>query len=144
MAKTKTEAPYAPQRWRHRPTVVEGIIYDGTVECAKAIVEWGRRRTGNTPFRIVGDDLHAVTPQGERYVPQGDMAVLGVIDEPYSVQPEVREKAYVKVVGEDHRAILSGAQVMQLRYSADDITDVGQLREIVAQLGASHEALRVE
>lgn len=138
----KVRSTYEPRWYRHLPTTVEGVIYDGTVDCARAIVEWGKARTGNLPFNIEGDDLHAYTRQGQRYVPESDMATLGVLLEPYSVSPDVRQVAYVLVDGADHRAVLSSEQVQAIRTAAELATDPKALREMVAQLAGSHEAQR--
>ncbi len=131
---------YEPKRYRHLPTVVEAIRYDGSALCAGAIVAWGRDRTGNLPFTIDGDDLVAHTPQGPRYVPEGWLAVLGVIGEPYSVQPMVEAVAYVEVTA-DYRAPLTADRVADLVAEARGTISVDRLRDIVAQLGDHSEAL---
>lgn len=134
MAKSTSTAVHKPQRYRHRRTVVEGIIYDGTVEGARAIVAWGRKRTGNTPFRIEMDDLVADTPQGPRYVPENWLAVLGVIGEPYSIQPAVLAVAYDVVPNDpDYRAPLTLERVRELAAEAAS-ADLLRVRDIVAQL----------
>lgn len=138
---SKVTTSYQPHRYRHRPTVVEGIVYDGSAPCARAIVDWARERTGNSPFVIDGDDLHAMTRQGTRYVPVQDLAVLGVKLEPYSVDPEVREAVYVRL-GVDYGATpLTIARVRELADEARHCPDRERLRSIVAELAALGEAL---
>lgn len=132
---------YEPQRYRHLPTVVEAIRYDGTVDCARAIVDWGRARTGNTPFRIELDDLVADTPQGPRYIPEGWLAVLGVIDEPYSVQPDVESKAYVKVDDPGFGTFLMPDRLDEITAQAAATSDPTRLRELLAVVVASNKAL---
>lgn len=129
---------YEAQRYRHLPTVVAGILFDGTTRCAEAIMDWA-------PGKFTRDDygkLCAFTPEGLRYVPDANTAMLDIEGLPYSVRPSIMASSYVPADGVDHRAVLSAAQVMQLRFTADDTDDVRQLREIIAQLASSHEAQR--
>ena len=141
MGNDTTTTRYAPQRYRHLPTVVEAIRYDGTVDGARAIVEWGRARTGNTPFRIDDDDLVADTPQGPRYVPEGWLAVLGVVDEPYSVSPEVEAIAYRSADQNDYGTFLLGDRLDEIVAQAERTADPTKLREYLAAVVASHKVL---
>jgi len=138
--KDRTTTRYWPKRYRHRPTVVEGVVYDGSIDCARVIVEWGRLRTGISPFTIDYDELHMATRQGNRYVPAGDLAVLGVKLEPYSVDPEVREESYVEL-GVDYGA--APLTIGRVRELADESRSANgdRLRDINAQLVALCEAL---
>ena len=129
---------YQPRRYRHLPTVVEGIPYDGSTESAEAIMAWA-------PGKFIPDDygrLCSLTPEGLRYVHEGSVAMLDVEGLPYSVRPAIIEACHIEVGGEDHRAVLSVDQVRQLRASAELATDPRALREMLAQLAASHEAQR--
>lgn len=136
-----TGTRYAPRQYRHLPTVVEAIRFDGTAECARAVVEWGRARTGNTPFRFDHDDLEALTPQGPRYVPDGWLAVLGVVGEPYSVSPEVEALAYIEVGDPGFATFLVPDRLDEIAAQAAGTSDPGKLRELVAVVVASHKVL---
>ena len=143
MADRRSSPAFKPQRYRHRPTEVEGIIYDGTVSCAKAIVSWGRTRTkGSTPFEIVADELHMYTRQGARYVPENDLATLGVLLEPYSIDPAVVAVSYELVGAVSFQAPLSIDRVRQLVAEAGTTPDRDRLRQIIGQLGAHCEVLQ--
>lgn len=133
---------YPSLRFRHRPTEIEGIFYDGSPSNAKAIVAWGRARSGgSTPFEIFEGDLHMYTRQGARYVPDHDLAVLGVLGEPYSIQPAVLAVAYQPVNGDaGYGAPLPAERVRELVAEAAQCSDRDRLRQIVAQLGAHCEA----
>jgi hypothetical protein len=134
-----TKTGYKPYRLRHKPTVIEGFRYDGTVACATAIVAWGHRRTGNTPFRIEMDDLVADTPQGPRYIPENWLAVLGVIGEPYSIQPEVEALAYEPATNPGFGAPIPIDRVRELVAEAHRSPDRERLRDIIRELGARCE-----
>lgn len=140
MAKNRTITDYQPKRLRHRPTVIEGIKNDGTVDCARAIVEWGRQRTGNNPFAIEFDDLNAYTRQGIRHVAKHDTAVLGVLKEAYSIDPEVLAVSYVEL-GVDYSA--TPLTIGRVRELAEESRGANgdRLRDINAQLVALCEAL---
>jgi hypothetical protein len=135
--------PYAPQRYRHKPTTVEAIVYDGSARCAKAIVAWGRTRTqGATPFEVVADELHMYTRQGARYVPENDLATLGVLLEPYSIDPAVAAVSYELVNGTGFQAPLSINRVRELMAEGQTASDRDRLRQIIGQLGAHCEVLQ--
>lgn len=140
MVKIRATTRYLPKRFRHRPTMVEGIEYDGEIDCARAVVDWGRQRTSNSPFEIEDGELLALTRQGRRYVPVNDTAVLGVKLEPYSVDPEVREISYVEL-GVDYSAV--PLTIGRVRELADESRTASgdRLRDINAQLVALCEAL---
>lgn len=136
MAKVRTT--YEPQWYRHLPTRVQGLLYDGHPRCAEAIMAWA-------PGKFVLDDygrLCNFTPEGLRYVPERNTALLDVEGCPYSVRESVMAACYVTVDGADHRAVLSAEQVQAIRAAAELATDPKALREMVAQLAGSHEAQR--
>lgn len=138
MANPRKAPPYQPQRYRHLSTDVEGIPYDGTTAGAEAILAWA-------PGKFTYDDYGRLcqwTPEGLRYVPEGNTAMLDVEGGPYSVRPTVMAACYVTVNGANRGAVLSPDQVRQLRATAELATDPRVLREAVAQLAASHEAQR--
>jgi len=132
-----------PQRYRHRPTVTEGVLYDGTIDAARVVVEWGRVRTGREPFRIEDSELLMYGRHGPRYVPEGDLAVLDVLKEPYTIQPEVLEKTHIRLGNDpDYSATpLTIARVRELADEAARCPDRERLRSIVAELAALGEAL---
>lgn len=134
----KVRSTYEPQWYRHLPTVTAGIPYDGHPRCAEAIMDWA-------PGKFTLDDygrLCALTPEGLRYVPEGNTAMLDIEGCPYSVRESVMAQCHVVVNGTDHRAVLTSEQVQAIRAAAELATDPKALREMVAQLAGSHEAQR--
>lgn len=141
MPEVTTTGRYAPQRYRHLPTVVEGIRYDGTLECAKAIAAWGRAQNGGLPFYLEDGDLIAATAQGPHYVPEGWLAVLGVIGEPYTVRPEVEAVAYRPAGDTGYGAYLLPERLDEILAEGDRTADPTKLRELLAAVVASHKAV---
>ena len=137
MTKDTTRTRYQPQRLRHLPTVVESVLYDGTAECAEAIMDWSKGRFMYDDF----GRLCALTPDGLRYLQEGGTAVLGTQGEPYMLQPAVRAACYVEVAVPDYRAPLTPDRVTELAAEAQGSSNVDRLRDIVAQLAAHSEAL---
>ncbi len=137
MGKVTARSTYEPQSWRHRPTVVRGIFFDGTEACAEAIMAWA-------PGKFVLDDydrLCTLTPEGLRYVHEGSTAMLDVEGLPYSVREAVMALAYVQVTP-DYRAPLTADRVRELHGQAHLTTDIDTLRGVVDQLVAHSEALQ--
>jgi len=136
VSKSTRIGSYEPKRWRHRRTVVEGIEYDGTTECAQAIMEWsqGKFRPDDT------GRLSALTPGGERYVSEGDTAVIGVCGEPDVLQPLVKAISYEPIDATDYRAPLPTHRILELHKDANATFDADRLHAIVDQLVAHIEA----
>lgn len=136
MVKVTGIVTYEPQRWRHRRTIVEGIDYDGAPACAAAIVEWSHGK-----FEPDDDGrLSALTPDGKRYVTEGDTAVIGVCGEPYMLQPLVRKISYELLDATDYRAVLTTARVRELHEQSRATFNGDKLHAIVDQLVAALEA----
>lgn len=123
-----------PQRFRHLPTEVEGIHFDGSMACASDIIEWAQGFTLDDYGRLC-----AFTSEGLRYVPEGNTAMLDVEGSPYSVRPSVMAACYV-AVAESYTAPLSAERVRALVAESRTTSDRDRLRQIVAQLGAHCEA----
>ena len=123
-----------PQRFRHLPTEVLGIPFDGSVSCASDIIEWAQGFTLDDYGRLC-----AFTSEGLRYVPEGNTAMLDVEGSPYSVRPSVMEACYVAVNG-TYVAPLPAERVRALVAESRTTSDRDRLRQIIAQLGAHCEA----
>jgi hypothetical protein len=136
MANHRSKSKYQPERWRHRPTVTEGIVYDGTPECAEAIMRW-------QPTKFVLDDydnLCAWTADGLRTVCQGDAAVLDADGVPYTLRSSIREVCYDPAAGNDYSTWLTTADVMAIQRESLQTGDPDRLRGLIRRLAASHEA----
>lgn len=128
---------YEAQRYRHLPTVVAGILFDGTTACAEAIMAWA-------PGKFMYDDygrLCTHTPEGLRYVHEGNTAMLDVEGLPYSVRESIMVSSYVPFEA-GYTAPLTPARVNELQAEAHATGDVGRLREIVDALVAHGQALQ--
>lgn len=131
----KVKSTHEPQQYRHRRTVVTGIRYDGTPSCAQAIILWSDGKFMLDDY----DRLCALTRDGLRYVHEGWTAMLGLLGEPYMIEPAVMELAYDVVASDpDYRAPLTLARVRELAGEAPT-ADLLRLRDIVAQLAAHCE-----
>lgn len=130
---------FRPEQWRKRRLTVEAIRYDGTRECLAAIETW-------TNGRVRWDDRHnapvIVTPQGTRWVNAGDWVVMGVAGEVYPIQSDIFEMSYDPAETRDYRAFLTSGRVLEIQRQAEQTSDPGILRGLLAQVVASHEALQ--
>ena len=135
--RSRTEIQFQPKRYRHRPTLVGAIRYDGTRACADAIINWSQGKFLLDDY----DRLCALTPDGLRYVSEGYLAVLGVVGEPYMVSPEVEAISYGEVA-DGYTAPLDIYRVRQLVAEARTAPTRDRLRDIIALLGAHCEALQ--
>jgi len=136
MRDRRSTARPAPQRWRHRPTVTEGIVFDGTPEGAETIMRWA-------PQKFVLDDydnLCAWTADGLRHVNKGDVAALDIEGLPYTLRPSVRENCYDPAEGHDYSTWLTTAEVLAIQEESMKTGDADRLRSLIRRLAASHEA----
>lgn len=131
MAHDTTTTTYEPKRYKHRPTVVSGIFYDGTPECAEAIIAWA-------PGKFLFDDdtrLCCFTPEGLRYVPERNTAMLDAEGRPYSVREAIIGLCFDAANGSnDYSAPLTLDRVREIQDQARHTAEPDRLRELIDQL----------
>lgn len=127
---TATPTRVEPQRWVHRPNVVEAMRHDGTEEGGRALVAWVRSRGGEAEPTLDGP-LVKTQVKWVR-VPVGFWVGHGVVGQFWVISAEVHALSYDPADG-GYGADLSLDEdsLRLLRTEAHETTDVERLREIV-------------
>ena len=83
-------------RYRKKPVIIEAVQYDGSTECAKAIVlNLGPTKT---PAHIDGiGNLYIHTLEGDHRVSIGDFVITGIAGESYPCKPDIFAATYEPV-----------------------------------------------
>lgn len=96
-----------PKTYTKKPVTVEAMRWDGTLESAMAIVEWGTPETipGDSPMRVLHTEyeetnevtdirLRIDTLEGTMEVAVGDYVIRGVKGEFYPCKPDIFAETY--------------------------------------------------
>lgn len=83
-------------RYRKKPVVIEAVQYDGSFDCANAIV---LNLKGSTTPAIIGGmcGLYIQTLEGDHHVSVGDFVITGVAGESYPCKPDIFHASYEPV-----------------------------------------------
>jgi hypothetical protein len=80
-------------RGRHKPTVVDAVIWDGTEQALQEIAELGIEYE----LDPVTSELTILTLEGRRPALMGDVVIRGTLNEGYPVKPDAWAKNYEAV-----------------------------------------------
>lgn len=93
-----------PEKFVKQPVTVEAMRWDGTAECARAIVEWILGHDGNATYwgPCEWDDKESAyirieTLEGDMLASHGDYVIRGVAGEFYPVKSQIFKETYEMV-----------------------------------------------
>lgn len=90
---TAASEGYAPVRFRKMPVEIEAVFFNGTVECASAIIDW--ILAGGHTARWHDDPFIAIdTLEGTMRAVPGDYVIRGVQGEFYPCKPDIFNATY--------------------------------------------------
>ena len=138
-----------PTRYRKKPVVIEAMRWDGTAECATAVIDWAlacggtiRYHSTQEPFDNGEQGCPGLFPflaidtlEGTMEAQAGHFVIRGVEGEFYACKPSVFEQTYEPADGESEtdrlRRDLDAAQERSIEARNPGI-DMGEMRRLRA------------
>lgn len=90
-----------PAKFRKIPVMISAMPFDGTIESARACVEWINNYTlsgkAYVKARLDSCSIAIFTLEGTMYASEGDWIIQGVSGEFYPCKPDIFQKTYEPV-----------------------------------------------